>query len=131
KIANELRNKKREHFVDNILLADIYYSLEHVAHALSTVNGSQAQHPNGGRRSPEQSRRSARRCKCSIRLSNQIEFRTLMRSRKLATARLCRRGPARAYLAIRDGWPTDARKSKAASRCVVCGSQRLPNNRDL
>jgi hypothetical protein len=25
------------------LLADIYYSLEHVADALSTVNGSQAQ----------------------------------------------------------------------------------------
>jgi hypothetical protein len=46
KIANELRNKKREHFADNFLLADIYYSLEHVADVLSTVNGSQAQHPH-------------------------------------------------------------------------------------
>jgi hypothetical protein len=43
KIANELRNKRPEHFVDEFLLADIYYSLEHVADALSTVNGSQAQ----------------------------------------------------------------------------------------
>jgi len=31
KIANELRNKKPEHFVDEFSLADIYYSLEHVA----------------------------------------------------------------------------------------------------
>jgi len=30
------------HFVDEFLLADIYYSLEHVADVLSTVNGSQA-----------------------------------------------------------------------------------------
>ena len=44
-IANELRNKKPEHFVDTLSLADIYYSLEHVADVLSTVNGSQAQHP--------------------------------------------------------------------------------------
>jgi hypothetical protein len=43
-IANELRNKKPEHFVDTLSLADIYYSLEHVADVLSTVNGSQAQH---------------------------------------------------------------------------------------
>ena len=45
KIANELRNKRPEHFVDEFLLADIYYSLEHVADVLSTVNGSQAPHP--------------------------------------------------------------------------------------
>jgi len=45
KIANELRNKRPEHFVDERSLADIYYSLEHVADVLSTVNGSQAQHP--------------------------------------------------------------------------------------
>ena len=44
-IANELRNKRPEHFVDTSSLADIYYSLEHVADVLSTVNGSQAQHP--------------------------------------------------------------------------------------
>jgi hypothetical protein len=44
KIANELRNKRLEHF-DEFSLADIYYSLEHVADVLSTVNGSQAQHP--------------------------------------------------------------------------------------
>ena|SRR5215831_1624679 len=34
KIANELRNKRPEHFVDERSLADIYYSLEHIAHAL-------------------------------------------------------------------------------------------------
>ena len=44
KIANELRNKRPEHFVDEFSLADIYYSLEHVADVLSAVNGSQAQH---------------------------------------------------------------------------------------
>ena len=42
KIANELRNKRPEHF-DEFSLADIYYSLEHVADVLSTV--TQAQHP--------------------------------------------------------------------------------------
>ena len=44
KIANELRNKRPEHF-DEFSLADIYYSLEHLANVLSTVNGSQAPHP--------------------------------------------------------------------------------------
>ena len=44
-IESELCNKRPEHFVDEFLLADIYYSLEHVADVLSTVNGSQAQHP--------------------------------------------------------------------------------------
>jgi len=56
------------------------------------------------------------RWKCSTRLSNQTGLRT-KRRRKVATARHCRRGPARAYPAIRDGWPAGARKSKAASRC--------------
>ena len=45
KIANEFRNNRPEHFVDEFLLADIYYSLEHVADVLSTVNGSQARIP--------------------------------------------------------------------------------------
>jgi hypothetical protein len=52
-------------------------------------------------------RGSCRYCggqKCSTRLSNQTELRTQTRSRKIATARHCRRGP-RAYPAISDGWP--------------------------
>ena len=40
KIANELRNKRPDHFVDEFSLADIYYSLEHAADVLSTVKGS-------------------------------------------------------------------------------------------
>jgi hypothetical protein len=36
--------------------------------------------------------------------------RTQTRSRKVATARHCRRGPACAYPVIRDGWPAGARK---------------------
>ena len=48
KIANELRNKRPEHF-DEFSLADIYYSLEHVADVLSAVNGSQAQNPQRDR----------------------------------------------------------------------------------
>ena len=42
KIANELRNKTPEHFVDTVSMADIHASLEHVADVLSTVKGSQA-----------------------------------------------------------------------------------------
>jgi len=42
KIANELRNKRPEHFVDKLLLADIYVSLEYVADVLGAVKGSQA-----------------------------------------------------------------------------------------
>jgi hypothetical protein len=42
KIANELRNKRPEHFVDKLSLADIHASLEHAADVLSTVKGSQA-----------------------------------------------------------------------------------------
>jgi hypothetical protein len=41
--------------------------------------------------------------KCSTRLSNQTVLQTRMRSRKIAIARHCRRGPACAYRAIRDG----------------------------
>ena len=44
KIANELRNRRPEHFVDMLLLADIRASLERAADALSTVKGSQARH---------------------------------------------------------------------------------------
>ena len=42
KIANELRNKRPEQFVEKLLLADIYASLEHVADILGAVKGSQA-----------------------------------------------------------------------------------------
>ena len=34
KIANELRNKRPEQFVDKLLLADLYTSLEHAARLL-------------------------------------------------------------------------------------------------
>ena len=42
KIANELRYKRPEHFVDKLLLADVHASLERAADVLSTVKGSQA-----------------------------------------------------------------------------------------
>ena len=42
KIANELGNKRPEHFVDELSLADILASLERAADVLSTVKGSQA-----------------------------------------------------------------------------------------
>jgi len=42
KIANELRNKRSEHFVDKLSLADVHASLERAADVLSTVKGSQA-----------------------------------------------------------------------------------------
>ena len=42
KIANELRNKRPEQFVDKLSLADIHTSLERAADVLSTVKGSQA-----------------------------------------------------------------------------------------
>ena len=45
KIANELRNKRPEYFVDKLSMADIQASLERAADGLSTVKGSQA----GGR----------------------------------------------------------------------------------
>jgi hypothetical protein len=40
KIANELRNKRREHFFDKLSLADVHASLERAADVLSTVKGS-------------------------------------------------------------------------------------------
>jgi len=42
KIANELRNKRPEHFVDKLPLAYIHASLERAADVLSTVKGSRA-----------------------------------------------------------------------------------------
>jgi hypothetical protein len=42
KIGNEFRNKRPEHFVDKLSLADIHASLERAADLLSTVKGSQA-----------------------------------------------------------------------------------------
>ena len=44
KIANELRNKRPEHFVDKLSLAEIHASLERAADVLRTVKGS----PRGG-----------------------------------------------------------------------------------
>jgi hypothetical protein len=44
KIANELRKKKPEHFVDKLSLADIHSSLERAADVLSTLKDSQARH---------------------------------------------------------------------------------------
>jgi hypothetical protein len=41
-IESELRNKRPEHFVDKLSLADFYASLERAADVLSTVRGSQA-----------------------------------------------------------------------------------------
>jgi len=42
KIANELRNKRPEHFIDKLSLADVHASLERAADVLGTVKGSQA-----------------------------------------------------------------------------------------
>jgi hypothetical protein len=39
KIGNELRNKRPEHFVDKLSLAEIHTSLEHAADVLTTVKG--------------------------------------------------------------------------------------------
>ena len=39
KLANELRNKTPEHFVDKLSLAHIHCSLERAADVLSTVKG--------------------------------------------------------------------------------------------
>ena len=41
KIANELRNKRPEHFGDKLSMTDIHASLERAADVLSTVKGSQ------------------------------------------------------------------------------------------
>jgi len=40
KIANELRNKRPEHFVDKLSMADIHACLERAADVLTTVKGS-------------------------------------------------------------------------------------------
>ena len=40
-IESKLRNKRPEHFVDKLSLADIHASLERAADVLSTVKGSQ------------------------------------------------------------------------------------------
>jgi len=45
KIANELRNKRPEHFVDKLSMADIHACLERAADVLTTVKGS----PSRGR----------------------------------------------------------------------------------
>ena len=44
KIANELRNKRPEHFGDKLSMTDIHASLERAADVLRTVKGS----PRGG-----------------------------------------------------------------------------------
>src|SRR5919201_6022093 len=49
-----------------------------------------------------------------------------MRSRKVAIARHCRKGPAHAYPAIRDGWPAGTRK-QAPFAAVVSGDQQAYN----
>ena len=46
KIANDLRNKSPEHFVDKLSLTDIHSSLERTADVLSAVKGSRAQAPH-------------------------------------------------------------------------------------
>jgi hypothetical protein len=43
KIANELRNRKAQHFIGKWFLADIHSSLEHAADVLSTLQDWQAQ----------------------------------------------------------------------------------------
>ena len=45
KIANELRNKKPEHFVEKSSLAEIHSSLERAADVLGRVKRAQAQSP--------------------------------------------------------------------------------------
>jgi hypothetical protein len=70
KIGNELRNKRPEHFVDRLLLADIHASLERAADVLSTVEGSQARGTSGcqtaGGRLGRRARRPSRRGRHSV-----------------------------------------------------------------
>jgi hypothetical protein len=54
--------------------------------------------------------RGAVECCLCLSYSGNWPRRIQMRSRKLATARHCRRVPACVYPAIRDGWPAGARK---------------------
>jgi hypothetical protein len=46
KIGNELRNKRPEHFVDRLSLADVHAFLERAADVLGAVKGSQAREPS-------------------------------------------------------------------------------------
>ena len=46
KIANELRNKRPEHFVDKAAMADMHAALERAADVLGTVKGSQGAEPS-------------------------------------------------------------------------------------
>jgi len=46
-IPAELRNKRPEHFIDKLSLADVHTSLERAADVLSTVKGSQARGASG------------------------------------------------------------------------------------
>src|SRR5262249_25506866 len=64
KIANELRNKRPEHFVDKLSLADIHASLERAADVLSTVKGSQARGTSGRQAAGA---RLGRRARCPSR----------------------------------------------------------------
>ena len=43
KIANELRNKRPEQFIDKLSLGDIHASLERAADVLSTIKASRTQ----------------------------------------------------------------------------------------
>jgi hypothetical protein len=62
KIGNELRNKRPEHFVDKLSLADVHASLERAADVLSTVKGSQARgRQAAGARLGRRARRPSRR----------------------------------------------------------------------
>ena len=48
--ANDLRNKRPEHFVDKAAMADIHAALERAADVLGTVKGSQARRSGQRRR---------------------------------------------------------------------------------
>src|SRR5215813_13432001 len=61
KIANELRNKEPEHFVDKLSLADVHASLERAADVLSTVKGSRARGTSGRQAAGARLGRRARR----------------------------------------------------------------------
>jgi len=64
--------------------------------------------------------------KCSIRLINQTVLQARMKSRKIATARHCRKGPTCVYPAICDGWRAGAWLS---DRSVLRGQSRSSDMR--
>src|SRR5262249_30794955 len=66
KIANELRNKRPEQFVDKLSLASLHASLERAADVLSTVKGSQAGRQVAGARLGRRARRPSRRGRRSV-----------------------------------------------------------------